>query len=330
LPNIVTNGPFRLAAWERGESMLLERNPAYHGRFTGNLRRVELSFSPGRVGRLLEMYDDNRVDACFFSLLPQAEWDLARQRYAEEYVSAPSLETGYMAFNVNRPPFDDPQVRRAFTLATDRETLAHVAMRGYSFPATGGLVPPGMPGHSPEIQLPYDPERARHLLAEAGYPAGRGFPVVDAWSLDDPFPVPIMQYLQAQWLENLGVEVVWNQMEYGEFIDRLDRETPHMWLLGWRADYPDPDSFLRANLWRARTKWQNEAFDALVEGARRVMDQEERMRMYQQADRILVEAAPILLFCYGRSDMLVKPWVRKYPTSPIKWNFWKDVIIEPH
>jgi oligopeptide transport system substrate-binding protein len=330
LPNIVTNGPFRLAAWERGESMLLERNPAYHGRFTGNLRRVELSFSPGRVGRLLEMYDDNRVDACFFSLLPQAEWDLARQRYAEEYVSAPSLETGYMAFNVNRPPFDDPQVRRAFTLATDRETLAHVAMRGYSFPATGGLVPPGMPGHSPEIQLPYDPEWARHLLAEAGYPAGRGFPVVDAWSLDDPFPVPIMQYLQAQWLENLGVEVVWNQMEYGEFIDRLDRETPHMWLLGWRADYPDPDSFLRANLWRVRTKWQNEAFDALVEGARRVMDQEERMRMYQQADRILVEEAPILPLLHHRDHLLVKPWVRKYPTSPIRPWFWKDVIIEPH
>jgi ABC-type oligopeptide transport system substrate-binding subunit/class 3 adenylate cyclase/tetratricopeptide (TPR) repeat protein len=331
LPNIVTNGPFRLAACEPGESMLLERNPAYHGRFAGNLRRVELSLSPERVARLLEMYDGNHVDTCFLELLTQAEWDLARQRFAEEYVSAPSLTTFYTGFDVNRPPFDDPQVRRAFTLATDRETLAHVAMRGYLFPATGGLVPPGMPGHSPGIGLPYDPERARHLLAEAGYPSGRGFPVLDAFvPADRPFPVAVMEYLQAQWLENLGVEITFSQVDWGRFLDTMGRENPHMWPIGWRADYPDPDSFLRASQWRGRTKWQNEAFDALVEGARRVMDQEERMRMYQQADRILVEEAPILPLLYYRQHLLVKPWLRKYPTSPIEKWFWKDVVIEPH
>jgi ABC-type oligopeptide transport system substrate-binding subunit len=311
--------------------MVLERNPAYHGRFTGNLRRVELSLSPGRVGRHLEMYDDNHVDTCFLELLTQAEWGRARQRFAEEYVSAPTLTTYYTGFNVNRPPLDDWRVRRAFTLATDRETLAHVAMRGYWFPATGGLVPPGMPGHSPGIGLPYDPERARHLLAEAGCPGGRGFPVLDVLvPADRPFAVAIMEYMQAQWLENLGVEITCSQVDWGRFLDTLGRENPHMWPMGWRADYPDPDSFLRASQWRVRTKWQNEAFDALVEGARRVMDQEERMRMYQQADRILVEEAPILPLLYYRQHLLVKPWVRKYPTSAIEKWFWKDVVIEPH
>jgi ABC-type oligopeptide transport system substrate-binding subunit len=77
-------------------------------------------------------------------------------------------------------------------------------------------------------------------------------------------------------------------------------------------------------------EWQNEAYDRLVEGARGVMDQEERMRMYQQADRILIEEAPILPLAYGRFHILVKPWVRRYLTSPLRWWYWKDVIIEPH
>jgi ABC-type oligopeptide transport system substrate-binding subunit len=96
------------------------------------------------------------------------------------------------------------------------------------------------------------------------------------------------------------------------------------------ADYPDPDSFLRASWWRVSTTWQNETYERLVEGARRLEDQEERMKMYQQADRTLVEEAPLLLLYYGRFHLLVKPWVRKYPTSPVKQWFWKDVIIEPH
>ena len=84
-----------------------------------------------------------------------------------------------MAFDVRRAPFDDPRVRRAFAYALDRETLAGVTLGGYFSPASGGLVPPGMPAHSPGIGLPYSPERARDLLAEAGYPGGRGFPTVD-------------------------------------------------------------------------------------------------------------------------------------------------------
>ncbi|MGA9349812.1 MAG: hypothetical protein WBW48_13540 [Anaerolineae bacterium] len=108
------------------------------------------------------------------------------------------------------------------------------------------------------------------------------------------------------------------------------REAPHIWFMGWSADYLDPDNFLRVSEWRSTGRWQNEAYDGLVEGARRVMDQRERMRMYQQADRILVEEAPILPLVYPRFQLLVKPWVRKYPTSPMKTWFWKDVIIEPH
>jgi len=330
LNHIVTNGPFKLAAWEQGESMLLERNPDYHGRFAGNLQRVNLSFHSGRPAGLLHMYEQDRLETLDLGHLPPEEWDRVRQRYAGEYVSGPALGTIYTGFDVNRPPFDDPLVRRAFTLATDRETLADVALRGYVFPAMGGLVPPGMPGHSSGIGLPYDPESARHLLAEAGYPTGRGFPAIDALAGRGYFFAAMTDYLQAQWQENLGVEITWKKMAWGRLLDGLSRQRPHMWLMGWWADYPDPDNFLRVSQWRAVDRWQHEGFDGLVEGARRVTDQEVRMRMYAQADRILVEEAPVLPLLYGRFHLLVKPWVKKYPTSPIKSNFWKDVIIAPH
>jgi len=283
--NIASNGPFRLEAWQRGQGMVLSRNPEYHEQFTGNVQRVELSLLAEWSARL-ERYEADGLDILYLWGLPPAERDGARQRHAEEYISVPSLQTYYVGFDVSQPPFDDPRVRRAFTLAVDRQMLADVAMRGYEFPATGGFIPAGMPGHSAGIGLPYDPDQARKLLAEAGYPGGRGFPAVE--SLAPRGRYPLSESLQAQWRENLGVDIRWNMMEYGMFYDRLDREPPHMFLSGWLADYPDPDNFLRASPHRRHTRLRDETYTGLVRQARRVTDQEERMKLYRQADRILV------------------------------------------
>jgi ABC-type oligopeptide transport system substrate-binding subunit/DNA-binding SARP family transcriptional activator len=331
LGNLVTNGPFRLVAWERGESMLLERNPTYHGRSRGNLRQVELWFRAAEPAEWLQMYEDNRLEVLVLHfLLPLTDWERARQRHAGEYVSVPGLNTHYIGFDVRRPPFDDPRVRRAFTLATDREALAHVTLRGYALPATGGFVPPGMPGHSPGIGLPYDPEQARLLLREAGYPGGRGFPELEVLSADKPLFVSTVENLQTQWLHNLGIQIASKQLNWRETLNRLSRESPPIWLMGWTADYPDPDNFLRVAEWRLIGGWRNELYDRLIEGARRATDQGERMRMYQQAEPILVQEAPILPLWHYRSHLLVKPWVRRYRTSALGSCFWKDLIIEPH
>ena len=279
--------------------------------------------------RVLQLYEENSLDTISFAHLPAAEWSRARQRYAGEYVSGPELATYYIGLDVTRPPFDDLRVRRAFALATDRETLAHVALRGYTFPAMGGLVPPGMPGHSPTIGLRYDPEAARKLLAEAGYPGGKGFPTVESLAPEWYLTGPALKSLRAQWLENLGVDIAWKTMEGSRFMKRMWGRRTHMWFRRWLADYLDPDSFLRASVWRVLSSWQDEAYDQLVEGARRVTDQDERMKMYQQADGILVQEVPLLFLYYGRFHLLVKPWVKNYPPSAFKPWFWKDVIIEP-
>jgi len=230
---------------------------------------------------------------------------------------------------VSQAPFDDPRVRRAFAHAIDKETLADVVLGGYYFPATGGFVPPGMPGYSAGIGLPYDPERARGLLADAGYPGGRGFAVVEM--LTSGFWPAYHEYLVAQWREVLGVEITWETTTgWSMFRDRLNRKPPHIFIGSWTTHYPDPDSFLR--IWQSQsyTRWRNETYNQLVEEARRVTDQRERMNLYGQADRLLVEEAVIVPLIYARLHLLVKPWVSKLPISAMRWWFWKDVIIEPH
>jgi ABC-type oligopeptide transport system substrate-binding subunit len=137
--------------------------------------------------------------------------------------------------------------------------------------------------------------------------------------------------LQAYWHDNLGVDVEWQALEVDVWLDRVIVEPPRIHLSEWAADYPDPDDFLRAMPFRRRTRWRNDAYDRLVEKARHATAQSERLKMYQQADAILVEEAPLMPIYYARDHILLKPWVSRLPTSSIRpGGWWKDVIIEPH
>jgi ABC-type oligopeptide transport system substrate-binding subunit len=279
----------------------------------------------------LESYEADDLDVLDPWGLPLEETERARQRHAGECIPVPTLGLFYMGFDVSRPPFDDVRVRRAFALANDKQTLADAVMGGYFSPATGGLVSPGMPGHSEGIALPYDPERARQLLAEAGYPNGRAFPVVDLLTVAArPFFSQTSEHLQRQWRENLEIEVTCETMELEAYTVKLDRDPSHMFLYAMVADYADPDDFLRECNARHYARWQNQAYDRLVKEARCITDQEGRMRLYRQADRILVQEAAIIPLTYLRRYLLVKPWVSRFPMSAINTWFWKDAIIEPH
>jgi len=331
--SIVTNGPFLLADWHRGQRMRLVRNPQYHDRFSGNLDEVVLLFLPAVRSAELEMYESGDLDVATLHDPPIV--DLARWRHPAEYVSFPMLSTLHVGFDVSRPPFDDPRVRRAFVLAVDREQMADVHLGGHVFPATGGLVPPGMPGHSPGIGLPYNPDRARQLLDAAGFPGGRSFPTVEALAPGLRVEERVeSRQLQAYWRDNLGLEIKWQPLEVKSFLHRLNRlngEPPHLYLVAYMAEYPDPDDFLEPAAFRRRNRWQNDAYDRLVEEARHETEPGRRIKLHQQADAILVEEAPIMPVYYDRGHMLVKPWVTRFPTSSLRWyGHWNDVIIEPH
>jgi ABC-type oligopeptide transport system substrate-binding subunit/DNA-binding SARP family transcriptional activator len=321
---LVSNGPFRLVSWDAPQSMLLERNPSYHGPFHGNVARVELCLLPDWRDRLAR-YEAGALDVFSIDLLPSAEIDRIRQHYANEHIRTPELTTVYAFFDVTCHPVDDPRVRRALALAIDREALAHQWLGGLYAPATGGLVPPGMPGHVKE-GLPYDPERARRLLAEAGYPDGRGFPELRA--VATPLGTAQSVSLQRQWLDSLGIHVHWETIARGA----QPQQSPHIGVLGWQADYPDPHNFLALSSALRHTGWYDKDYEDLIARAVRALDQTERLRLYAHAERILAQEVPLVPLHYGRTHLLVKPWVRSYPTSPMGSTFWflKDVVIETH
>lgn len=325
--HLVTNGPFRLERWRRGQDMTLARHPGYRGQINGNVQNVEMLFSNDSAA-ILERYEAGNLDVLYLSRLSLSDRERARQWYADEYVFGPALDTTYVGFNVSRPPFSEARVRQALALAVDQETLANVVLGGYDSPALGGFVPPGMPGHSPDIGLPYDPARARQLLAEAGYPGGRGFPAVE-W-LIKPQQEPTAEYLQTQWREQLGLQLTWQIVEKNQLVDRLDLNPSDIFQMGWVADYLDPDNFLRVSCHHQWSDWRNDLYTEYVEQARRITNQVERLKLHRQADKVLVEEAVIIPLTYHRQHLLVKPWVKQFPMSPIKIWYWKDVVIEPH
>jgi len=319
--NLVTNGPFLLESYQPSESIILARNPAYHGRFPGNLQGVEVKLNlPILSSGELEIYELDRVD---MANLDEATYP-ERYRYAEEYISGPEPGVIYVAFDTSRSPFDDSRVRRAFVMAVDREKLADEVLGGYYYPATGGLVPPVLLGHSAGIALPYDPDQARQLLAQAGYPEGRAFPSLELVY----YRVPnILEYLKAQWSHNLNVEVAIEIRDWASVLNELLGR--NLLMMGWTPDYPDPDSFLRVCVRAHVPYWRNETYSRLLEGARRTSNQGDRIALYQAADKILIEDAVIMPITYFRAHRLVKPWVN-LPGGGLDFRNLKAVIIEPH
>jgi oligopeptide transport system substrate-binding protein len=240
--------------------------------------------------------------------------------------------TYYIGFNVRRPPFNDRRVRQAFAMALDRGTLANVAMKGTWLPGTGGFLPPGIPGHSPGMGLPYDPEGARELLAAAGHARGRGLPTLEVplWAGS---PESAKAFTHSQWRENLGIDLRWIELDFHDLIQRIMLERPSMFIGAWQADYLDADNFLRIAVSFppfAATGWRDATFGALVESANRTPDHSHRIGLFQQADGVLVEKAAIIPFAYVQQHYLVKPWVTRFSVHGATTQSWGDIVLQPH
>ncbi|MCL7455081.1 MAG: ABC transporter substrate-binding protein, partial [Anaerolineae bacterium] len=309
----VSNGAYVLSEWQPGERIVLTRNAYAPRRSRGNVDRIECSCF-GRYETALDAYAEDRVEAV--SLINADPATVARVRVAhgEEVHFFPRSITLYLSFHADRPPFDDVRVRQAFVHAVDRDALAREAFSGLRLPATGGFVPPGMAGHSPGIGLAYDAERASRLLAEAGYPNGAGFPTVTWLHSESSRGDRTVPFLTDAWRRNLRLDLAAEALDWREFLQRQSSDPAHLTMVGWGADYPDPDSMLRVTF-HSRTGvatqgWQNDRFDALVEEAARIADHARRMQLYQEADQILVaEEAVVMPLSYGRGRVLAKPWI---------------------
>ncbi len=333
--HVVSNGPFLLERWDAaGDVMHFVRNPAYHGRSAGNLGQVEALYFRQPVGwqTYLELYEQDRIDILTLLNWTREGFAWARRRHPDEYWQYPLFTTYINCFDTRRPPFDDARVRQALAMTFDREQTTILGGADITKPPYGGFIPPGMPGHSPAIGLPYDPERARWLLAEAGYPGGRGCPPVEMLQFYTPDCDVVTHYQASHWLQQLGITVNHRSLEWTAYWRSISQESPHLMGMNGGPTYGDPDAYLRQafRTTQTLTGWSHPDYERLIDQAGRTQSQGERLQLYQQADALLMQEAPLFPARYHDNAYLAKPRVRLYPSSPLGGGgYWKDVLLAP-
>lgn len=290
----VSSGPFVLKEWIKGDRMVLAANPMYRGADPPYLERIVFKlFNSTTPPQQLPAYEAGEVDIA--EIQNQAE--LARiqtdERLKDQVHTFPNFWTHYLFFDNQSPPFNDVRVRKALAHAIDREALCRSALRGFAIPAYS-MLPPGFPAYGGDplkrFQA-YDPDLARRLLAEAGYPNGQGFPRVEMWLRNEPvMHRDAAEGIQALLKRVLNIEVEVRNMENKIFMDGLNNHTTLFGLVPYEFDYVDPSNMLGLWMSTGRHNWNNPAFDGLMTLANaEVKNPDRRIALYQEAERLLVE-----------------------------------------
>lgn len=296
--HLVGNGPYRLAEWRLNYRVVLERSPTYWDREAVALRRVEMRTISNAVSALNYFVTGTADLAMDKNGVPATLVDsLRRQPY---FHSGPMLATGFMRFNCAAAgsPFTDPRVRRAFGLCLDRQRVVERVTRMGEPPAYS-LVPPGCgDGYEPPRPDPmYDVAEARRLLAEAGYPGGRGFPLVrylfPILETDQALAVEI----QAMWENALGVKILPQKQEWKVYLDSMRKTNYDICRSSWVGDYNDPNTFLDMFLSGSgnnRTGWRNSDYDSLIAAAGDESDRSKRYALFQRAESLLIQTHAVI------------------------------------
>jgi oligopeptide transport system substrate-binding protein len=297
--HIVTNGAYLLDTWRINDVIRLRKNPRYWNADAVALETVDvLPIAKDTVA--FNFYASGLADLLMDKgLTPPALLDTLKER--PDFHAAPFLGTYFLRFNCQKGPFADPRVRRAFGMAVDKRRIVEKITRAGELPA-GALVPPGLEGYDPPDGLPYDPEEARRLLAEAGYPEGRNFPHVNYLYDDRGLNEFIAVELQDMWERELGVRVNLAKQEWKVYLNSMSTLDYDIARSSWVGDYPDPNTFLDMFLTGGgnnRTGWSNPDYDRLIADAAREVDPARRMAILREAETLLVaREAPICPLYY--------------------------------
>ncbi len=308
----IGNGPFILKEWDHGNRAVWEPNPNWR---LGpvKLQRVEWSMiTESQVA--FQAFQNNELDILGVAAedLPTIQSDPV---LSQQLVDVPGSCTFYIGFNTTKPPFDNIKVRQAFAQAFDREAYVRDVLKGLGKP-TQTFIPPGFPGYEPSDQWSFNPEAAKQTLAEAGYPNGQGLPEIKLTYSQSARNQVRFEFLANQIRQNLGIDVVLDPVDPTAYtaLTKDPATTPQMFFLGWCADYPDPQNWI--SLWRTggilqnRLGWSNARLDELTAKADVSQDPEERMRLYSEAQKILIEEAPVVFMYNDAGKLLVRPYVK--------------------
>jgi oligopeptide transport system substrate-binding protein len=330
--NIVSNGAYLLEDWRLDDRILLHKNPHYWDAANVGMRTVEVkpvqdantALSYFYTGQCDLMMDKGMVSPSLTQRLKQQPW----------FHTGPFLGSWFIRVNVTQAPFDDPRIRQAFAYAVDRRRIVEKITQ-LGEPVATSMTPPGTGrGFQPPAGLPdYQPEKARQLMAEAGYPGGKGFPRVEYLYIPLPIERSIAIELQSMWQEALGVTVSLVKQEQKVWLKSMRELSYQLCRSSWVGDYNDPSTFLdlfTSGNGQNRTGFKNNDYDALMSRVAAESDEQARMRFFQQAESLLVgsQAAVIPVYHYVgvqfyHSDRLagVRPnLIDDHPFRCMRWR----------
>ncbi|HLY66532.1 MAG TPA: peptide ABC transporter substrate-binding protein, partial [Chloroflexota bacterium] len=315
--NYVGTGPFTLKSWQHKSRMELAPNRNYYG----GAPKINLSLVMiPEATATLAAFKNNEIDTTGGVTLSPADTNSIRNdpAYKDQVVQYTELGTFYMQYNVTQKPFDDPKVRVAMSYAIDRKNLVDKVLAGVGQPATS-LIPPGMPGHLDGVGQDYDVNKAKQILAEAGYPDGKGLPQNIQASYNNLSTWPqVMQFIQAN-LQAIGISIQLDPRESSSYFKEMRDNASPIFRSGWSSDYPDPDDWYRVIFKSDASQnyghWKNEKYDQLVSQAESEPDQSKRLDLYKQAAQVLADDPPASFWYYSQRFRLVKPYVKGIVTT---------------
>jgi oligopeptide transport system substrate-binding protein len=316
--NIVTNGPYRVAFRRIRDRIRLVKNEYYWDPSRAKLAVID-ALAVNSQSTMYNLFATKKVDWITDSP-PVVLRELIRSGMARDvFAPQPYLGTYYYLLNTKRKPLNDIRVRRALALALDRKEITRTATGSGEVPAYS-LVPVGIPGYTPEKFGEENVKEARRLLAEAGYPEGSGFPKLEILYNTHQAHQTIAQLVRKQWEKNLGITASTRNEEWGSYQTSIRQFEFDAARRAWIADYIDPNSHLDMMVTDGEnnnTGWSNAEYDRLIATARAETDAAKRLKLFHQAERILMDEVPLIPIYYYVDKNQVRANIRGFHRNPL-------------
>ncbi|QSH93681.1 peptide ABC transporter substrate-binding protein [Treponema phagedenis] len=312
--NFVGNGPFVLESWVPQEKLTVVPNDKFWNKDDVHLSRIV--FLPIEDNNTA--YEKYRAGEIDWNTAPPLSL-LEEVKLLPDYKVAPQVATYYYAFNVSKGPLKDVKVRKALTMALNRQELVDKVTKGGELAARS--ISPALSGYTPAEGAGYDPEQAKKLLAEAGYPEGKGFPTLTIiYNTQDKHKV-IAEYIQEAWKKTLGVNIAIQNYEWKTYLDVRHQHDFEISRAGWVGDYQDPNTFLELFITDGGNNdglYSNPKYDELLRKAATMEGGPERMQVMHDAEQILMDDQAVLPMYFYVSQNLIdtEKWSGWYVNAP--------------
>jgi peptide/nickel transport system substrate-binding protein/oligopeptide transport system substrate-binding protein len=322
---IVSSGPFMIKSWEKSNnSVVFTKNPTYTGPWQAQIDQLEVDPTLGAPEVGMPAFLAGEAD---YSYLNAGQIPVAKQRYPDGIRTNAVFAVSYISFDLNSAPFDNVDVRKAFYYAVNRDELTKTVLKDIAIPA-GSILAPGYPGYNKDIaaEAVFDPAKAKEFMAKAGFPDGKGFPEVEIWYREEggynaAIVPPMLQYLQAQYKDILGITMNIKVMPGKDWMDGLLKKKNNLFLAPYEYDYLDPSNFFGIFYNGGRHDYHIAAYDKLVAEADSNPVWEERLKLYAQAEQVLIDQAAVVPMVHPITQAVISDKLGGDASSPNAQGF---------